>query len=188
MVHVKNAAAESSEEQQFLYECRSALSIDEMTDAILGTHALQSHIQSLALLIRQRLLADPSLAGNPTAPFCRLLLYFSDLCDISVASIACPVCQHGKAAESSSFDHNLETRPAFKFAEQAFAGSGPCALARPPRGLLSTEWELVRMSGDSKLGLEGRLLEWWSPGEEGVIQFGSAANSSKEVGSGRFPT
>ncbi|RWW31330.1 hypothetical protein GW17_00004041, partial [Ensete ventricosum] len=64
MVHVKTAAAESSEEQQFLYECRSALSIDEMTDAILGTHALQSHIQSLALLIRQRLLADPSLAES----------------------------------------------------------------------------------------------------------------------------
>ncbi|RZR77235.1 hypothetical protein BHM03_00002247 [Ensete ventricosum] len=59
-------------------------------------------------------------------------------------------------------------RPAFKFAEQAFAGSGPCALARPPRGLLGTEWELVRMSGDSELGLEGRLLEWWSPGEEKV--------------------
>ncbi|RWV78096.1 hypothetical protein GW17_00060997 [Ensete ventricosum] len=77
-------------------------------------------------------------------------------------------------------------RPAFKFAEQAFAGSGPCALARPPRGLLGTEWELVRMSGDSELGLEGRLLEWWSPGEEGVIQFGWVANSCKEVGSGAF--
>ncbi|RZS28274.1 hypothetical protein BHM03_00061848 [Ensete ventricosum] len=74
-------------------------------------------------------------------------------------------------------------RPAFKFAEQAFAGSGPCALARPPRGLLDTEWELVRMGGDSELGLEGRLLEWWSPGEKGVIQFGSATNSYKEVGS-----
>ncbi|RRT34224.1 hypothetical protein B296_00058869, partial [Ensete ventricosum] len=48
--------------------------------------------------------------------------------------------------------------------------------------------ELVRMSGDSGLGLESRLLEWWSPGEEGVIQFGSPANSCKEVGSGRFPT
>lgn len=93
MVHVKAAAAES-EEQQFLYECRSTSSIDEMTDVILGIHALQSHIQSLALLIRQRLLADPPLAGNPTARFCRLLLYFSVLCDISVASIACPVCQH----------------------------------------------------------------------------------------------
>ncbi|RZR81851.1 hypothetical protein BHM03_00008155 [Ensete ventricosum] len=77
-------------------------------------------------------------------------------------------------------------RPAFKFAGQAFAGSGPCAPARPPRGLLGTEFELVRMSDDSKLGLEGRLLEWWSPGEEGVIQFGSAANSCKEVGSGRL--
>ncbi|RWW62516.1 hypothetical protein BHE74_00030345 [Ensete ventricosum] len=52
-------------------------------------------------------------------------------------------------------------RPASKFAEQAFAGSGPCALARPPRGLLGTEWELVWMSGDSELDLGGRLLEWW---------------------------
>ncbi|THU66088.1 hypothetical protein C4D60_Mb05t10500 [Musa balbisiana] len=63
MVHVKAAAAES-EEQQFLYECRSTSSIDEMTDVILGIHALQSHIQSLALLIRQRLLADPPLAES----------------------------------------------------------------------------------------------------------------------------
>ncbi|RZS09945.1 hypothetical protein BHM03_00041079, partial [Ensete ventricosum] len=61
----------------------------------------------------------------------------------------------------------------------------PCALAHPPRRLFSTEWELVRMSGDSGLGLEGQLLEWWSPGEEGVIEFGSVANSCKEVESGR---
>ncbi|RWV88149.1 hypothetical protein GW17_00049787, partial [Ensete ventricosum] len=53
--------------------------------------------------------------------------------------------------------------------------SGACLVD----ALLGTEWELVRMSGDSELGLEGRLLEWWSPGEEGVIQFGSAANSCK---------
>ncbi|RZR71738.1 hypothetical protein BHM03_00006942 [Ensete ventricosum] len=50
-------------------------------------------------------------------------------------------------------------RPAFKFAEKAFAGSGSCALARPPRGLLSTEWELIWMSGDSELDWGGRLLE-----------------------------
>ncbi|RWW83601.1 hypothetical protein BHE74_00007881, partial [Ensete ventricosum] len=43
---------------------------------------------------------------------------------------------------------------------------------------------LVRMSGDSELNLGGRLLEWWSLGEEGVLQFGSAADSCKEVGSG----
>ncbi|RZR88222.1 hypothetical protein BHM03_00015750 [Ensete ventricosum] len=77
-------------------------------------------------------------------------------------------------------------RPASKFAEQAFASSGPCALARPPRGLLGTEWELVCMSGDSELDLGGRLLEWWSPGEEGVVQLRSAAGSSKKVGSGAF--
>ncbi|RRT52147.1 hypothetical protein B296_00043805 [Ensete ventricosum] len=79
-------------------------------------------------------------------------------------------------------------RPVSKFAEQAFAGSGPCALAHPPRGLLGTEWELVWMSGDSELDLGGRLLEWWSPGEEGVVQLRSAAGSGKKVGSGRFPT
>ncbi|RWW50565.1 hypothetical protein BHE74_00043175 [Ensete ventricosum] len=60
-------------------------------------------------------------------------------------------------------------RPAFKFAEQAFAGSGPCALARPPRSLLGAEWELVPMSGDSELGLEGRLLEWWRDFIVGVV-------------------
>ncbi|RRT36507.1 hypothetical protein B296_00057211 [Ensete ventricosum] len=42
--------------------------------------------------------------------------------------------------------------PVFKRAEQAFAGPGPCALGRPPRSLLGTKWELVRMSGDSELG------------------------------------
>ncbi|RRT74455.1 hypothetical protein B296_00024447 [Ensete ventricosum] len=73
-------------------------------------------------------------------------------------------------------------RPAFKFAEQTFAGSGPCALARPPRGLLGTEWGLVSMSGDSELDLGGRLLEWWSPGEEGVVQLRSTAGSCKKVG------
>ncbi|RWW39720.1 hypothetical protein BHE74_00054917 [Ensete ventricosum] len=39
------------------------------------------------------------------------------------------------------------------------------------------EWELVRMSGDSELDLGGRLLELWSPGEEGVLQFGSGAEA-----------
>ncbi|RZS26774.1 hypothetical protein BHM03_00060165 [Ensete ventricosum] len=42
------------------------------------------------------------------------------------------------------------------------------------------------MSGDSELYLGGRLLEWWSPGEEGVLQFRSAAGSCKKVGSGAF--
>ncbi|RZR93834.1 hypothetical protein BHM03_00022412 [Ensete ventricosum] len=42
------------------------------------------------------------------------------------------------------------------------------------------------MSGDSELDLGGRLLEWWSPGEEGVLQFGSAADSCEKVGSGRL--
>ncbi|RRT45202.1 hypothetical protein B296_00050435 [Ensete ventricosum] len=37
------------------------------------------------------------------------------------------------------------------------------------------------MSGDSEFGLGGRLLEWWSPGEKGVLQFGSAADSCEKV-------
>ncbi|RWV88966.1 hypothetical protein GW17_00048910 [Ensete ventricosum] len=74
-------------------------------------------------------------------------------------------------------------RSASEFAEQALAGSGPCTLAR---GLLGTEWELVRMSGDSELDLGGRLLEWWSPDEEGVLQFRSAADPCKKVGCGSF--
>ncbi|RWW43929.1 hypothetical protein BHE74_00050355 [Ensete ventricosum] len=41
------------------------------------------------------------------------------------------------------------------------------------------------MCSDSELGLGGWLSEWRSPGEEGVIQFGSTANSCKKVGSGR---
>ncbi|RWW41423.1 hypothetical protein BHE74_00053099 [Ensete ventricosum] len=56
------------------------------------------------------------------------------------------------------------------------------------RSLLNTKQELARMSGDSELGLGGRLLEWWSPGREGVLQFRSIADSCKKVGSGRFPT
>ncbi|RZS03197.1 hypothetical protein BHM03_00033374 [Ensete ventricosum] len=68
--------------------------------------------------------------------------------------LACPGWMRATAAKvsvrscKSSFGH------------VAGCGMGPCALARPPRGLLDTEWELVRMSGDSELGLEGRLLEW----------------------------
>ncbi|RZS14120.1 hypothetical protein BHM03_00045783 [Ensete ventricosum] len=42
------------------------------------------------------------------------------------------------------------------------------------------------MSGDSELGLGGRLLEWWSSGREEVLQFGSVADSCTKAGSGRF--
>ncbi|RRT82441.1 hypothetical protein B296_00014045 [Ensete ventricosum] len=41
---------------------------------------------------------------------------------------------------------------------------------------------------EGELGLGGRLLELWSPGEEGVLQFGSVADSCKKVGSGRPST
>ncbi|RRT57097.1 hypothetical protein B296_00039348, partial [Ensete ventricosum] len=50
----------------------------------------------------------------------------------------------------------------------------------------SSHCECVRMNGDSELNLGGRLLERWSPGEEGVLQFGSTADSCKKVGSGAF--
>ncbi|XP_074591390.1 uncharacterized protein LOC141847282 [Curcuma longa] len=59
VVHVKAA---TSEEQQFLYHCSSTSAIDEVADAILRIHHLQSHIQSLSLLLRQRLLSGPSFS------------------------------------------------------------------------------------------------------------------------------
>ncbi|RZS25604.1 hypothetical protein BHM03_00058827 [Ensete ventricosum] len=43
------------------------------------------------------------------------------------------------------------------------------------------------MSGDSELGLGGRLLEWWSPGQEEVLKFGSTADSCKKVRSAVRP-
>ncbi|RRT39205.1 hypothetical protein B296_00048733 [Ensete ventricosum] len=54
------------------------------------------------------------------------------------------------------------------------------------RSFLDTEWKLVRISSNSELGLGSQLLDWWSPGEEGVLQFGSVADSCKKVGSGAF--
>ncbi|RWW44305.1 hypothetical protein BHE74_00049947 [Ensete ventricosum] len=54
------------------------------------------------------------------------------------------------------------------------------------RSLLSTELELGRMSGDSELGSGSRLLEWWSSGQEEVLQLGSVADSCKMVGSGAY--
>ncbi|RWW15785.1 hypothetical protein GW17_00020353, partial [Ensete ventricosum] len=38
---------------------------------------------------------------------------------------------------------------------------------------------------DLELCLGGQLLEWWSSGEEGVLQYGSVADSCKKIGSGR---
>ncbi|RZS25485.1 hypothetical protein BHM03_00058690 [Ensete ventricosum] len=70
---------------------------------------------------------------------------------------------------------------------RALVGRPVCA--RPPASQsLRHRVELVRMSGDSGLGVGGLMLEWGSPGEEGVVPWGSAAGSCKEVGSGRFPT
>ncbi|RZR93850.1 hypothetical protein BHM03_00022434 [Ensete ventricosum] len=61
--------------------------------------------------------------------------------------------------------------------------------ARPPASQsLRRRAELVRMSGDSGIGSGVLMLEWRSPGEEGIVLLGSAAGSCKEVGSGRFPT
>ncbi|RWW39261.1 hypothetical protein BHE74_00055425 [Ensete ventricosum] len=78
--------------------------------------------------------------------------------------------------------------PAFKLAKRAFAGSGPCALVRPSRGLLGTERELVLMSSGSELDLGGMLLEWWGPSEEGVVQLRSATGSCKKLDSSFPPT
>ncbi|RWW13127.1 hypothetical protein GW17_00023176 [Ensete ventricosum] len=47
---------------------------------------------------------------------------------------------------------------------------------------------LVRMSGDSGVGLGVLMLEWRSLGGEEVVLLGSAADSCKEVGSGKLPT
>ncbi|RWW05106.1 hypothetical protein GW17_00031633, partial [Ensete ventricosum] len=56
--------------------------------------------------------------------------------------------------------------------------------ARPPASQsLRHRVELVRMSGDSGLGLGGLMPEWGSPGEEGVVPLGSTPGSCKEVGS-----
>ncbi|RZS02880.1 hypothetical protein BHM03_00032994 [Ensete ventricosum] len=90
----------------------------------------------------------------------------------------CGGCSEAKRSEAK------QMCPAFKLAERAFAGSGPCALVRPSRGLLGTERELVWMSGGSELDLGGMLLEWWGPSEEGVVQLRSAAGFCKKVGSG----
>ncbi|RWW84187.1 hypothetical protein BHE74_00007215 [Ensete ventricosum] len=61
--------------------------------------------------------------------------------------------------------------------------------ARPLASLfLRHRAELVWMSGDSGDGSGVLMLEWRSPGEEGVVLLGSAAGSCKEVRSGRFPT
>ncbi|RZR74786.1 hypothetical protein BHM03_00043410 [Ensete ventricosum] len=61
--------------------------------------------------------------------------------------------------------------------------------ARPPASQsLRHIVELVRMSDDSGVGSGVLMLEWRSPGEEGVVLLGSAAGSCTEVGSGRFPT
>ncbi|RWV80021.1 hypothetical protein GW17_00058762 [Ensete ventricosum] len=53
-------------------------------------------------------------------------------------------------------------------------------------GRMSDDSELGRMSDDSELGSGSRLLEWWSSGQEEVLQLGSAADSCKKVGSGAY--
>ncbi|RWV96722.1 hypothetical protein GW17_00040541 [Ensete ventricosum] len=62
---------------------------------------------------------------------------------------------------------------------------GPVCARPPASQSLRHSVELVRMSDDSGLGLGGMMLEWGSPGEEGVVPLGLAPGSCKEVGSGR---
>ncbi|RZR85136.1 hypothetical protein BHM03_00012067 [Ensete ventricosum] len=61
----------------------------------------------------------------------------------------------------------------------------PVCARSPASQSLRHRAELVRMSGDSGVGSGVLMLEWRSPGEEGVVLLGSAAGSCKEVGSGR---
>ncbi|RZS04983.1 hypothetical protein BHM03_00035402 [Ensete ventricosum] len=61
----------------------------------------------------------------------------------------------------------------------------PPVCARPPASQsLRRRAELVRMSGDSGVGSGVLMLEWRSPGEEGIVLLGSTAGSCKDVGSG----
>ncbi|RRT60698.1 hypothetical protein B296_00033037, partial [Ensete ventricosum] len=60
--------------------------------------------------------------------------------------------------------------------------------ARPPASQsLRHRVELVRMSGDSGLGLGGLMLEWGSPGEEGVVPLGQRASKRRRLGARRSP-
>ncbi|RZR81483.1 hypothetical protein BHM03_00007719, partial [Ensete ventricosum] len=49
---------------------------------------------------------------------------------------------------------------------------GPVCARPPASQSLRHRVELVRMSGDSGLGVGGLMLEWGSPGEEGVVPLG----------------
>ncbi|RWV90366.1 hypothetical protein GW17_00047436 [Ensete ventricosum] len=76
-----------------------------------------------------------------------------------------------------------KTRRSLLIGTMALDETGRPVCARPPASQsLRHRVELVRMSGDSGLGLGGLMLEWGSLGEEGVAPLGSAAGSCKEVG------
>lgn len=59
VVHVK--AAESEE---FLYECPSSSTIDEIADSICDIATLQSKIHTLSRLLRRRALTDDAFRGT----------------------------------------------------------------------------------------------------------------------------
>ncbi|RWW03107.1 hypothetical protein GW17_00033756 [Ensete ventricosum] len=84
-----------------------------------------------------------------------------------------------------------------EFGDDLFGAAARCAsrvrrrpvCASPPASQsLRHRAQLVRMSSDSGDGSGVLMLEWRSPGEEGVDLLESTAGSCKEVGSGRFPT
>ncbi|XP_072975681.1 uncharacterized protein [Typha angustifolia] len=56
LVHVK--ADGEGEKQQFLYECASSSTVDEIADSIVEISRLQSKIQSLSFLLRSQLLTE----------------------------------------------------------------------------------------------------------------------------------
>ncbi|RWW83122.1 hypothetical protein BHE74_00008384 [Ensete ventricosum] len=63
--------------------------------------------------------------------------------------------------------------------------SRPVCAGTPASQFLRHVARLVRMSGDSGVGLGVLMLEWRSLGGEEVVLLGSAADSCKEVGSGK---
>ncbi|RRT35739.1 hypothetical protein B296_00052113 [Ensete ventricosum] len=91
----------------------------------------------------------------------------------------------GTAAATSSVDRGWSGSTWRSVPESMNGRSGdmgPPSSAKNDRG----ESGACLMSSDSELSSGGRLLEWWSPGEEGALQFGSTADSCKKVGLGAF--
>ncbi|RRT56541.1 hypothetical protein B296_00040664, partial [Ensete ventricosum] len=79
-----------------------------------------------------------------------------------------------KDTKFSAFCTSASSSRRWRRADRAPPKPPVCARS-PASQSLRHRVELVRMSGDSGLGLGGLMLEWGSPGEEGVVPLGSAA-------------